>query len=144
MRILFDHGTPIPLRRHLHPHVVDTAFERGWSTLSNGDLLVAAVREGYDVLITTDQSLRHQQHLTALPLGVVVLLTTSWPRLRSATEAVRSPMKHDGSRALWRLGTLALQSGVFPARHGRAARRPAGAAAESVRGSGLVEVAVGG
>jgi hypothetical protein len=38
-------------------------------------------------------------------------------------------MKHDGSRALPRLGTLALQSGVFPARHGRAARRPAGAEA---------------
>jgi hypothetical protein len=35
MKILFDQGTPVPLRRHLIEHVVDTAFERGWSDLKN-------------------------------------------------------------------------------------------------------------
>ena len=39
MRILFDHNTPLPLRRYLLEHVVDTANERGWSELINGDLL---------------------------------------------------------------------------------------------------------
>ena len=58
MRILFDQGTPAPLRRHLDGHVVDTAAERGWSDLDNGDLIENAEREGYDVLITTDQNLR--------------------------------------------------------------------------------------
>jgi hypothetical protein len=38
MRILFDPGTPVPLRRYLHPHSVDTAAELGWSRLENGDL----------------------------------------------------------------------------------------------------------
>ena len=33
MRILFDQGTLVPLRQHLPNHVVDTALERGWSTL---------------------------------------------------------------------------------------------------------------
>ena len=33
MKVLFDQGTPVPLRRHLHPHFVDTCAERGWSTL---------------------------------------------------------------------------------------------------------------
>ncbi len=42
MRILFDQGTPVPLRQHLNRHVVDTAFERGWSALSNGELLDVA------------------------------------------------------------------------------------------------------
>jgi hypothetical protein len=41
MKILFDQGTPVPLRRHLTGHVVDTAFERGWSNLENGELLAA-------------------------------------------------------------------------------------------------------
>jgi len=39
MRILFDQGTPVPLRSALTPHQVATAFEMGWSTLENGDLL---------------------------------------------------------------------------------------------------------
>ena len=39
MNVLFDQGTPVPLRRYLHPHVVDTADELGWSRLQNGDLL---------------------------------------------------------------------------------------------------------
>lgn len=42
MKILFDQGTPAPLRRHLPGHEVTTAHEEGWSVLSNGDLLKAA------------------------------------------------------------------------------------------------------
>ena len=58
MRILFDQGTPAPLRDHLPEHSVDTAFERGWSNLRNGALLDRAEADGYQILITTDQSLR--------------------------------------------------------------------------------------
>ena len=80
MRILFDQGTPAPLRRHLDGHEVDTAAERGWSDLDNGDLIENAEREGYDVLITTDQNMRYQQNLAGRMLAVVVLLSTAWPR----------------------------------------------------------------
>ena len=37
MRILFDQGTPVPLRKALVGHVVETAYEHGWSDLSNGE-----------------------------------------------------------------------------------------------------------
>jgi hypothetical protein len=51
MRILFDQGTPVPLRDHLPGHIIETAFELGWSTLENGALLAAA--EGsFELLIT--------------------------------------------------------------------------------------------
>ena len=33
MRILFDQGTPVPLRTFLVGHEVETAFERGWIKL---------------------------------------------------------------------------------------------------------------
>ncbi len=49
MRILCDQGTPVPLRRHLTPHVVDPVFERGWSTLHNSELLNVAEQQGYDL-----------------------------------------------------------------------------------------------
>ena len=39
MRILFDQGTPAPLRRWLSAHTVRTAYEQGWSTVTNGDLI---------------------------------------------------------------------------------------------------------
>ena len=81
MRILFDHGTPAPLRDHLTGHSVDTAFERGWSNLRNGTLLDRAEADGYQLLITTDQSLRHQQNLGQRRLGVLILLAASWPRI---------------------------------------------------------------
>ena len=45
MKILFDQGTPVPLRQYLAGHSVDTAFERGWSDLHNGDLLDRAEAE---------------------------------------------------------------------------------------------------
>ena len=57
MRVLFDQGTPVPLRRALGPHPVSTTYEMGWSDLENGDLLRAA--EGrFDLFVTTDQNLR--------------------------------------------------------------------------------------
>jgi hypothetical protein len=43
VRVLFDQGTPVPLRRQLGNNQIETAFERGWHTLTNGELL-AAVR----------------------------------------------------------------------------------------------------
>lgn len=83
MRILFDQGTPVPLRDHLIGHVVETAFELGWSTLKNGELLAAA-ENSFDLLITTDQELRYQQNLAGRKLTVLVLMTTSWPRIQKS------------------------------------------------------------
>ena len=93
MRILFDQGTPVPLRQHLTSHVVDTAFERGWSTLRNGELLDIAEYERYDLLITTDQNLRYQQPLAARHLAVIVLLSTSWPRIQRRIEAIQAAVE---------------------------------------------------
>src|SRR5438128_9159084 len=82
MRILFDHGTPVPLRRALSGHQIVTAYEVGWAELANGALLSVAEAE-FDVLITTDQSLRYQQNLVGRRLAILVLPTNSWPRIHA-------------------------------------------------------------
>ena len=87
MRILLDQGSPAPLRTVLVGHQVSTAYELGWSTLSNGELLAAA-EDQFDVLVTTDRNLRDQQNLTGRRLSILVLPTTSWPRLREHTETI--------------------------------------------------------
>ena len=93
MRILFDQGTPVPLRQHLTEHSVDTAFELGWATLDNGDLLDQAEREGYELLITTDQQLSKQQNLSDRELAILVLLSTSWQRIQLRLDDIRQSVE---------------------------------------------------
>jgi hypothetical protein len=88
VRVLFDQGTPAPLRKLLPGHEVATAYERGWSTLKNGELLTAAERDGFEVLVTTDSNLKYQQNLASRTIALVVLSTTSWPRIKAAAERV--------------------------------------------------------
>ena len=77
MQVLFDQGTPAPLRQFLLNHQVSTAYERGWSTLKNGELLQAAELAGFAVLVTTETPLKYQQNLAARRISVVALSTTS-------------------------------------------------------------------
>ena len=88
MRILFDQGTPVPLRQYLIEHSVTTAYEEGWSNLSNGDLLKSAEDKGYQIFVTTDRNLRYQQNLRDRQIAIVVLLSTSWPKIRTQNEKV--------------------------------------------------------
>jgi hypothetical protein len=81
VRVLLDQGTPVPLRRALAGHTVATAYEMGWASLTNGELLAAA-EVAFDVLITTDQNLRYQQNLAGRRLAILVLPTANWPRLQ--------------------------------------------------------------
>jgi hypothetical protein len=87
MHILFDQGTPVPLQRALAGHQISTAFEMGWADLDNGDLLGAA--EGkFDLFLTTDQNLRHQQNLAGRQLAILVLPTTNWLEIRRHLEEI--------------------------------------------------------
>jgi predicted nuclease of predicted toxin-antitoxin system len=87
VKILFDQGTPAPLRRELPKHTITTAFEKGWATLTNGDLLAKAEHE-FDLLITTDQNLQYQQNLAGRRIAILVLPTTSWPKIQSHTAEI--------------------------------------------------------
>lgn len=59
MKILFDHGVPVPLSSSMPGEIV-TCHEANWSTLSNGELLAKAETR-FDALVTTDKNLRYQQ-----------------------------------------------------------------------------------
>ena len=85
MKILFDQGTPVPLRRFLVGHEIVSAFELGWGTLQNGELLPAAEAEVFFAIVSTDQNLRYQQNLSARRLAVLVLMTTDWRLIRQHT-----------------------------------------------------------
>ncbi|MBI5503185.1 MAG: hypothetical protein HY899_00175 [Deltaproteobacteria bacterium] len=82
MRVLFDQGSPVPLRDALTGHTVSTAYEMGWERMKNGELLAAA-EASFDCLVTTDQNLRYQQNIVGRHLAILVLFTTSWPKIRA-------------------------------------------------------------
>lgn len=78
----------MPLRRELTGHHVVTAYEMGWARLKNGELLKAA-EASFEGFITTDQNLRYQQNLTGRRLAILILPTTSWPKIKAyAAEVV--------------------------------------------------------
>lgn len=92
MKILFDQGTPVPLRLYLLPNLVRTAAQQGWASLRNGDLLNAAEAAGFDLLLTTDRNLSYQQnldrHLAHRKIAIIALDLQQWPRLRPHAEEI--------------------------------------------------------
>lgn len=61
MRVLFDNGTPWPIASVLAGHQVTFSRRVGWHQLRNGDLIAVAEAAHFDVLLTTDKNIRHQQ-----------------------------------------------------------------------------------
>lgn len=77
-----------PLRHHLPGHEIETAYELGWSMLNNGELLTQAEAHGFQAFVTTDRNLRYQQRLSERRIAILVLSTTSWPRIRTALPSI--------------------------------------------------------
>jgi hypothetical protein len=97
MRILLDHCVDWRLKRSLPTHQVRTAQEMGWDALKNGKLLSSAAGQ-FDVLLTVDQNIKHQQSLAELPIAVVVMVAASnrakaLLKLLPAVEQVLSTLK---------------------------------------------------
>jgi hypothetical protein len=88
MLVLFDQGTPVPMRPFLIGHTVETAAHRGWHKLKNGELLEAAEEAGFEVLVTPDKNIRFQQNLMRRRIALVVLGNPQWPVLREHVERV--------------------------------------------------------
>jgi len=78
MLILFDQATPGPMRPYLKGHLFRTAAQQGWDRLRNGDLLNVAEEAGFEMLLTTDKSMRYQQNLAGRRIAVLVLGQQDW------------------------------------------------------------------
>ena len=61
------------LRRDLLGHQVESVPLIGWAGTKNGKLLRKAAEAGFDILVTMDGNLGHQQNIARQKLAVVVL-----------------------------------------------------------------------
>ena len=76
MRVLLDECLPRRLKRELPGHDTKTAPEMGWASKRNGELLQLAERD-FDVFLTVDGNLEHQQNLARFAIAVIVLIAPS-------------------------------------------------------------------
>ncbi len=89
LRILLDHNIPIGVRSFLPEDEVFTVIEMDWpAQIENGELLTAAGKATFDVLITSDQNIRHQQNLALMSFAFVVLGSNIWPVVRTHRDAI--------------------------------------------------------
>ena len=89
-RVLFDEDVPRQLRRDLPEFTIRTVQEEGWSSVKNGELLRLS-SPIFDVLVTADKRLRHQQNIARHSIGVVVIATrdTRLARLQQVLDELR-------------------------------------------------------
>jgi predicted nuclease of predicted toxin-antitoxin system len=77
MRVLLDENLNWRLKHDLPGHEVESVPLMGWAGTQNGALLRKAVENGFDVLITMDSNMVHQQDLSVHAIAVMVLRARS-------------------------------------------------------------------
>lgn len=70
--MLLDECVPRRLRREFPEHEVFTVEQAGFKGLKNGKLIAAAAGT-YQVLITVDKNIEHQQNRNDLPIAILIL-----------------------------------------------------------------------
>ena len=73
MRILLDECVDERFRHEFSTHDCQTVRFAQLAGLKNGQLLAAAEASNFDVLITVDQGIPHQQNVASRRISVVVL-----------------------------------------------------------------------
>ena len=72
MKILLDECVTKHLKPLLIGHEVSTVREMGWSGVKNGKLMTLCVENGFEILLTIDKNLQHQQNLDKYPITIVI------------------------------------------------------------------------
>ena len=95
MKVLIDECLPRKLKAEVNAEFVRTVPEVGWASIQNGALLRLAEQD-FDVFLTNDQNLEHQQNLKKFDLAIVVLVARTndiddlKPLMPAANEAIKT------------------------------------------------------
>ncbi len=94
MKVLLDECLPKKLKHEVEAEFVQAVPEAGWASTKNGELLRLAAR-GFDVLLTNDQNMEHQQNLRNVDLAFIVLVapTNDIEDLKPLMPAVNEALK---------------------------------------------------
>jgi len=92
MKVLLDENLDHRLRKSLGDHEIFTTIYMGWAGLKNGKLLDAAEEDGFDVLLTGDQTLYQEQNLAGRRLAIVAMSSVEWHIVKNHLQTVIDAM----------------------------------------------------
>jgi hypothetical protein len=86
----------VPLRHWLIGHHVETAYQGGWSKLTNGNSSECLRRPISTYMLTTGQGIRFRQNLAGRRLALVAINTNDWTRIRKSKSIVVDAISETG------------------------------------------------
>ena len=108
MKLLLDESVPRRLASSFpQAFTVHTVQEMGWAGTRNGLFLSLAAKEEFDVLITVDRGIEHQQNTNRLALPVIIMLArrNRLPELQPLVPGVLEVISEHLQRRIYRITT---------------------------------------
>ena len=104
MRVLVDENLPVRFFSELLGKFdTRTVRDLGWSGIKNGELL-KRVEGKFDVFITADKNIRHQQRLTDRSFAIVEIFTNRLPQLREWSDEIVDGIRSISGNDYLRIG----------------------------------------
>lgn len=76
MKLLLDENLPVRLKYRFSAQLqVSTVSDQGWSSVKDSKLLALMKSNGFNVLVTSDKGIGHQQNLSKYGVVIVLLLS---------------------------------------------------------------------
>jgi len=82
MKIIIDECVPSIVKRGLLKRDVVSVQDMGWAGIKNGELLKLVAAE-FDVFVTSDKNLRHQQNLTDIDVAILLVPSNQVPVIKT-------------------------------------------------------------
>ncbi|MBL0341865.1 MAG: DUF5615 family PIN-like protein [Bacteroidetes bacterium] len=73
MKLLLDENLPKRLKNDFSEFHIFTISEKSWNGKTNGELLKLMIENNFDVLLTFDKNLQHQQNFNKYTVSILVL-----------------------------------------------------------------------
>ncbi len=91
MKLLLDENLPKKLKLHFSEHEIYTVRDKGWNGKKNGELIRLITSENFDLLLTFDKNLQHQQSFKKYSISVFVLnaRSNSYQTLRKLVPKIK-------------------------------------------------------
>ena len=79
MKLLLDEGVPDIIKQRLSSFSIFSVKEMAWRGITNGKLLDLMSQHEFQIIITTDKNLPHQQNLTKRQISAIILPANEIP-----------------------------------------------------------------
>lgn len=107
MKVLLDEMLPVGLRELLPSHDVYTAAYVGLAGISNGEMIRRATAAGFEVVVSLDRGIPHQQNLDRAAIGFVLVPHNDLDRIRPYAEDLLDAIERASPGTVVRVGTTA-------------------------------------